>query len=98
MLRVVFTQAARAEVGEAVAWYEDRHLTMAELFTGSLDQVVNRIAENPSQFPVIHKGLRRALLRRFPYGVFFRVLSDQVQVIAVLHTSRDPRQWGRPSG
>jgi hypothetical protein len=45
------------------------------------------------QFDLVHKEARRAMLRRFPYGVFFRVLSDRVQVIACLHTSRDPHRW-----
>jgi hypothetical protein len=32
-------------------------------------------------------------VRRFPYGVFYRVDSDQIAVLAVYHSKRDPRGW-----
>jgi plasmid stabilization system protein ParE len=93
MLPVVVTNAAGAEIFEARDWYEARHRGLAQRFDADLDAVISRIAENPLQFGLIHKTARRAMLRRFPYGVFFRVLPDRVQIIAFLHTSRDPRRW-----
>jgi plasmid stabilization system protein ParE len=43
--------------------------------------------------PVVHKEARRALTRRFPYGIFYMLDPATIAVIAVFHTSRDPRQW-----
>lgn len=48
---------------------------------------------NPWQFPVLLKNVRRALLRRFPYALFFHVEDDALIVIACFHASRDPSQW-----
>jgi plasmid stabilization system protein ParE len=51
---------------------------------------------NPQQFPVIHKNVRRALLRRFPYALMFVIETDTtLTVIACFHGSRDPAQWQR---
>jgi len=93
MLPVFFTPSARAEILEARDWYEAQQRHLAHQFDSDLDAVVLRISENPRQFRVVSNTVRRALLRQFPYGVFFRILADRVHVIAYLHTRRDPRQW-----
>jgi toxin ParE1/3/4 len=54
---------------------------------------VDRIATHPRRFPEITAGVRRARLRRFPYGLFFRQLEDAIHVIACFHVSRDPLVW-----
>jgi len=38
-------------------------------------------------------GVRRTLLPRFPYGVFYTVKNDLVYVLAVIHHARQPRRW-----
>ena len=52
-----------------------------------------QISENPLQFPILHRGTRRALLSRFPFGVFFRVKYQTIVVLAVMHASRNPVRW-----
>lgn len=97
MTPVVFTITARAEMLDARDWYEKERSDLVQRFDADLDAVVARISENPLQFRLIRGEARRAMLRHFPYGVFFRVLPDHVQVVACLHTRRDPRQWLRLS-
>jgi len=48
---------------------------------------------NPQQFPAVFKNVRRALLCRFPYMLFFTIEGDTLLVIACFHASRDPRLW-----
>ena len=93
MLRVLFTAAARADLDDALKWYEARAPEIAPQFREALRAVVARIAENPRQFPASPHQTRRALLRRFPYIVIFRVARDTAYVVAVFHTSRDPTAW-----
>jgi len=59
----------------------------------SVEQTLNRISENPSLYPVVHRDSRRALIRKFPFGVHYVVTGDSVVVIAVMHVRRDPRRW-----
>ena len=49
-------------------------------------------------FASVHGEVRRALVSRFPYGIFYRVESKRVVVLAVLHTARDPKVWPGPRG
>ncbi|MDB5359198.1 MAG: plasmid stabilization system protein [Rhodospirillales bacterium] len=93
MLPVFFTASARTEILEARDWYEAQQSHLAQQFDTDLEAVVLRISENPLQFRIVSNKVRRALLRQFPYGVFFRILTDRVHVIAYLHTRRDPRRW-----
>jgi toxin ParE1/3/4 len=44
-------------------------------------------------YPIVFIEVRRGKLRRFPYLIYYRVLSDRSEVIAVLHSSRDPKLW-----
>ncbi len=53
------------------------------------------IAERPRRSPLVYRDVRRALLKRFPFGVFFRLWRDQVRVLAVIHLSRNPKRWQR---
>jgi plasmid stabilization system protein ParE len=92
---VVFTPAARAEVIEAQAWYEAEAPGLGVRFRGELDQLAQRVGSDPLQFPIVYRDVRRARLRRFPYGLFFRIEPDAVLVIACLHARRNPRQWQR---
>jgi plasmid stabilization system protein ParE len=91
---VVFTQAAREELIEAQDWYEGEVTGLGSRFRHALDALAQRMSQNPRQFPVVCKNVRRALLRRFPYSLFFVIEEDGgVLVIACFHASRDPAHW-----
>jgi toxin ParE1/3/4 len=83
------------EIREARSWYEDQAAGLGRRFVGAVDVVLSTIRENPLMFPVVHQDIRRALLSRFPYGVFFRELPREVLVIGVVHLHRHPNTWKR---
>lgn len=98
MPRVLFTAAARADLDAALSWYEAHAPEIMPQFREALRAAVVRIAENPKQFLASSHQTRRALLRRFPYLVIFRETVHAVYVVAVFHTSRDPRTWQQRAG
>jgi toxin ParE1/3/4 len=57
-----------------------------------LPEAVERIRRDPRSFPMIHGQIRRLVLRRFPYAVYFREQGAEILVIA-LHGRQDPRRW-----
>jgi plasmid stabilization system protein ParE len=93
MTSVTFDPAARVEMLNAVDWYNAHASGIGDRFLGEIDTVVARLAENPRQFPVVFKDIRRARLHRFPYGLFFRVEVAGIHVLACFHSNRDPRRW-----
>jgi plasmid stabilization system protein ParE len=92
-MRLVLLPAAEADIADAALWYEQRSPGLGREFLHALDAVLAEIARAPERYPLVHREVRRALLRRFPYGVFFLASPDRTTVIACLHARRDPRVW-----
>ena len=93
MWRLDVSAEAEVEIFEAAHRYEREKAGLGFRFEADLGHVFTRLAENPLQFPEVESEARRALLRRFPYGVFFTAADDVVTVLAVLHLHRHPDTW-----
>lgn len=91
----VFRPQADQEVQSARQWYEEQRPGLGIEFANAIDEVVERISSNPLAFPTVHMETRRAVVRRFPYGIYFRVLEDQIVITAVMHGRRHQRRWQR---
>ena len=92
-LPVVFRPAASADAEEAFHWYEARRPGLGLELLAEIDRVVKTIAESPDRFPLIHREARRALLSRFPYAIFYRVIEERIVVVACFHAKRNPSVW-----
>ena len=90
---LIIRPEAETEMAEAFDWYEARVHGLGSDFLLCLDAVFNSILRNPQQFPQIHKVVRRALIRRFPYEVFFLDEKERVIVLSVFHAKRNPKIW-----
>ncbi|WP_447600377.1 type II toxin-antitoxin system RelE/ParE family toxin [Nitrospira sp. Nam80] len=92
-IRVRFRDEANADVIEALAWYRKRGLQLGEEFLSALDSCLAKVQSVPESHPVVHRDIRRALLRRFPYGIFYVYEGDVITVLACFHAKRDPATW-----
>ena len=72
-------------------WYDGERLGLGGEFREAVDDVIARIAENPLMYPERYRGTRRAVLRRFPYVLWYRSYDNYVVVLACAHGKRDPR-------
>jgi plasmid stabilization system protein ParE len=89
---VISTQVARVEWIDAQDWYEAEPPGLGRRFREAINALTERMSASPRQFPVVFKNVRRGLLRRFPYSLFFVVEDQTVFVIACFHASRDLSQ------
>ena len=92
-LGVYVRPEAEADIEEVAIWYERQRQGLGQEFLDEVLGLCEKLAENPAMYPVIHRHTRRALIRRFPFGVYFRIEDEQVIVVAVIHGSRHPRNW-----
>ena len=92
-LGVYVRPEAEADIEEIATWYEQQRQGLGHEFLDEVLSLCETIAENPAMYPVVHRRARRALIRRFPFGVYFRIEDEQVVVVAVIHGSRHPKNW-----
>jgi plasmid stabilization system protein ParE len=86
--RVDFHPDAVAEARAAFLWYFERNPSAANAFIAPIE-----IRDNPHRWPSYVHGTRKYLLRRFPYGVIYRVTDAAIQVVAVARGRRRPGYW-----
>ncbi len=90
---VLIRPEAEAEIGEAYRWYEQQQDGLGSDFIVSLEEGMAKIIEGPERYPVVHRNVRRLLIRRFPYGIFYTIDQNLVVILAVFHGHRDPTAW-----
>jgi len=93
--RLKFSSRAVREIGEAQVWYELQSPGLGEEFIAAMELQLKRLEQAPLLYAEVIPRVRRALLSRFPYGLFFAVRGNLVHFLAVLHDARNPNRWPR---
>jgi plasmid stabilization system protein ParE len=83
---------AELDIQDAFTWYETQSSQLGSEFVRAIDVSLSGIGRNPFAYPFIRKPIRRALIRRFPFGIFYVVDQNAIAIIACLHGKRDPTQ------
>ena len=91
--RLKFSTRALRETGKAQEWYELQIPGLGEEFIAAMELPLKRQAQSPLLYAEVIPSVRRALLPRFPYGLYYTVRGDLVNVLAALHDARNPSRW-----
>ena len=96
MKSVRFHRLARAELEQAVDYYEGQRSGLGLDLQTEIEVTVRRLEQNP-QLGALYKNTcsRYRVLRRFPYVVFYRELETTLWIVAVAHGKRRPDYWSR---
>ena len=78
---------------KARVYYDQQRDALGDEFLAEISATYQQIQENPLKYQVLRSDIRRALCRRFPFGVFFTVKAEKIFVLAVLHTAKNPAEW-----
>lgn len=95
MIRVIFTDEARADALEAFAFYEERRAGLGERFREHVDLAISKIQDAPLTYPLVYRDVRRKLVERFPYAILYRIYPGIVAVVALMHGRQLPATWKR---
>lgn len=95
--RIVVRPLAQLDFEDATAWYETQKKGLGRRFVDDFDNLLERIAAHPKQFTQVAWDIRRALMKRFPYAVYFAISEPTISVVAILHQSRHPFLWKQHS-
>jgi toxin ParE1/3/4 len=92
-----FRPEAEEDLNQAFDWYEQAEPGLGLEFLRAVDVCVRFIERQPLASPVARGGIRKAVLRRFPYGLFYAIEAEKIAVLACLHSKRNPSSWPRQS-
>ncbi|MGB3491129.1 MAG: type II toxin-antitoxin system RelE/ParE family toxin [Elainellaceae cyanobacterium] len=90
---LVFRPEVRDDLSDAYDWYESQRLGLGDEFIDCVDELLNRVCTMPESYAIVYRDVRRAVIKRFPYAVYYRVISSRVVVTAIFHGQRDPKLW-----
>jgi len=81
------------DVEESAIWYEAQEIDLGLEFILEIDAAIDYAVEAPKHYEEIYFGVRRFLLKRFPYAVYFLFENNTIEIIAVLHQHQSPTTW-----
>jgi len=93
MKYITIRKAAEQDIDDAYQWYETNKDGLGERFLEKLTESFGKIEEFPKLFPTVHRGMRRAFIRQFPYGIFYLEHEESISVMAVMHAKKNPVSW-----
>lgn len=86
-----FTEEFDQDLSNIIWWYAIQREGLEQEFRLSFETAVLLIQDNPLSFQAEHRDVRRAVLRRFPYKIYYKVYEERILFLGIFHTSRDPK-------
>jgi plasmid stabilization system protein ParE len=88
-----FHPEAEIELIEAADYYEEREAGLGHDFAMEIYSTIERITAFPAAWPETDAGIRRCLVRRFPYGILYSEDRNTIFIVAIMHLHRKPDYW-----
>ena len=88
--RIFVRSQAEADMAAAAIWYDQQNPGLGTEYLRAVDVCIASLARNPGMYTTVYRTVRRALLRRFPYGLFYVTTNENIIIIACLHEKQSP--------
>jgi len=95
VIRIIFTDEARADTLNAFAFYEERRPGLGERFREHVDLAISKIQNAPLTYPLVYRDVRRKLVERFPYAILYRIYPGVIAIVALMHGRQQSATWKR---
>jgi hypothetical protein len=90
---IEFFPEAEQEMIEAALYYQSLSSGLGNEFLAAVERAVHSIATSPQTWPILEGDLRRRLIKRFPFGILYRIEPDEILIVAVAHLRKKPGYW-----
>ena len=95
MNKIYFTNEALFDIEAVVLWYEEQRIGLSYDFELCLEAGIEEVLRNPEAFQKKYKQVKIKFILRFPYGIHYIFIENEITVIGVFHTSRSPKNWSK---
>lgn len=92
-MKYQFSKEARADVREAKAFIGKDDKTKGDDFAAAVEHAIRLLLEYPYRGSPYELQTRRIMLKGYEYGIVYLLTKNVIRIVAVTHTSRDPRHW-----
>lgn len=93
--QVFISPEAELDLEDTYHWYESQDKGLGSEFIRVVDASLSTIQRNPFAYASTYKDVRKKLIRKFPYALFYVVQDNKIFIIACFHVKRNPQQWKR---
>ena len=90
---IAISPAAAQDLDDAYSWYDRKKKGLGDRFLSSVNVTLQSIQRTPAGYQIVYQNYRKAVLRVFPYVIFYKEEESQISISAVFHTSRNPESW-----
>ena len=95
MYKIQFTKETLFDIEAVVIWYEEQRLGLSYDFELCLEAGIEVVLRDPESFQKRYKQVKIRFISRFPFGIHYVIIENQITIIGVFHTSRSPKNWSK---
>jgi toxin ParE1/3/4 len=88
-----FEVHARQELRDAIAYYDSINSRLGDEFREEVARLISLLLKFPNAWPELSLSTRRCRTKRFPYALIYRIKEEVIEIVAVMHLSREPNYW-----
>ena len=92
-MKHVFLPGANHDMDQAAGFYDRQKRSLGQAFLEDIQSTLSRIKNHPTAWKPNIASCRVCNAKRFPYQVIYRVASELIVIVAIMHTSRKPEYW-----
>ncbi|MFV0592811.1 MAG: type II toxin-antitoxin system RelE/ParE family toxin [Draconibacterium sp.] len=90
---IELSNEAEVDLDKSYEFYLEESHKVAGAFLKQINLGFKNIKQNPKSFPIAHKDVRKYVIQKFPFVIYYRIIDTSLQVVAIFHTSRNPEIW-----
>ncbi|MDP3433967.1 MAG: type II toxin-antitoxin system RelE/ParE family toxin [Bacteroidota bacterium] len=90
---IEISDEAEIDFDKSYEYYFEDSPKVADAFFRRINVSFENIKQNPFTFPVAYKNVRKYVMKKFPFVIYYQIVNSIIKVIAIFHTSRNPEIW-----
>ncbi|MDP2114910.1 MAG: type II toxin-antitoxin system RelE/ParE family toxin [Bacteroidota bacterium] len=90
---IEISDEAEIDFDKSYEYYFEDSPKVADAFFRRINVSFENIKQNPFTFPVAYKNIRKYVMKKFPFVIYYQIVNSIIKVIAIFHTSRNPEIW-----
>ena len=93
MNSIIIPPEVFAEIEVSANFYRTQNPGLEILFLNEIEKALMKIQENPEMVPLIELNIRKFVVQKFPFTIFYEKYPQEILILAVGHHKRKPNYW-----